>query len=176
MSKTSDFETLVLVHLDAAYNLARWLVRDDSTAEDLVQDAVLRAFRYFESLRGDQAKPWLLGIVRNACFTWLEEQRRQPGRVEWDEEVLDAAADSMEMPASGPDVALDSKRIRASVDAAIRSLSPPFREVIVLRELEELSYAEIAQIASIPIGTVMSRLARARDVLKAILADARKEG
>jgi len=177
VSKTSDFETLVLAHLDAAYNLARWLVRDDTTAEDLVQDAALRAFRYFGSLRGDQARPWLLGIVRNACFTWLEEQRQQPGRVEWDEEVVQAAgvAAAEDAPETGPEAALDGKRTRARVDAAIRSLSPPFREVVVLRELEGLSYGEIAQIAGIPIGTVMSRLARARDVLRTALADAKRE-
>ena len=169
MANTRDFETLVLPHLHAAFNLARWLVHDNHAAEDIVQDACLRAYRYFDALRGDDARPWLLGIVRNNCYTWLEEQRLGLGRVELDEELIDT------LPAPGhgqgmdPGAMLDRKRTRKLVDDAIRALAPPFREVVVLRDLEELSYAEIAQIASIPIGTVMSRLSRARAELNTAL-------
>ena len=172
MSGSGSFEALVLPHLDAAYNLARWLVRDDHIAEDLVQDSYLRALRYFGSFRGGEARPWLLGIVRNNCYTWLDEQRRRPGHVEFDEEVMESPAVLPQAAPSDPGAILDGMRQRARVDAAIRALAPPFREVIVLRELEDLSYAEIAQVASIPIGTVMSRLSRARAELKAALADA----
>lgn len=174
MGKARDFETLVLPHLHAALNLARWLVRDEQAAEDIAQDAVLRAFRYFDSMRGNDAKPWLLGIVRNSCFTWLEERRAAPGQIELDEtlaETLPAPADGLGMP---PDVRLDHEQTRQRVDAAILALAPPFREVVVLRELEDLSYAEIAAIAGIPIGTVMSRLSRAREELRAALAELRR--
>lgn len=169
-----DFEALVLPHLHSAYNLACWLVRDPHVAEDLVQDACLRAFRYFASLRGGDARPWFLGIVRNNCFTWLEERRSSPGLVELDE----AMAETLPAPADGlgisPEMALERERTRQRVDQAILALTPPFREVIVLRELEDLSYAEIAQVAGIPIGTVMSRLARARAELKVALAELRR--
>ncbi len=170
MANARDFEALVLPHLHAAFNLARWLAHDDHVAEDIVQDACLRAYRYFDSLRGDDARPWLLGIVRNNCYTWLDEQRRGPGQVELDDQLIDTLPAPEQGPGMDPGAALDQKRARQLVDAAIRALAPPFREVVILRELEELSYAEIAQIASIPIGTVMSRLSRARVELKAALA------
>ena len=171
MSSPKVFDTEVLPHLDAAYNLARWLVRDADVAEDLVQDACVRAFRHFASFRGGSARPWLLGIVRNTCFSWLEEQQRRPGHMPFDEELLDTlAADAPT--ASDPGAALDTQRLGRSIDAAIRALAPAFREVIVLREIEGLGYGEIAQIAAIPIGTVMSRLARARAHLRSALAEA----
>lgn len=169
MANVRNFEALVLPHLDAAYNLARWLMRDDHLAEDMVQDACLRAFKYFDALHGDDARLWLLGIVRNNCYTWLENQRKRPEHVVLDDTLLDA------MPAQGdriredPEVAVDQRRRRSLVDAAIAALAPPFREVVVLRELEGLSYAEIAKVAAIPIGTVMSRLSRAREELRAAL-------
>jgi RNA polymerase sigma-70 factor (ECF subfamily) len=167
----NDFDTQVLPHLDAAYNLARWLVRDDHVAEDMVQDAFVKAFRHFAGFRGGPARPWLLGIVRNTCFTWLEEQRRQPGQVALDDTLLDTLADDATQHGIDPAVRVDGRRLGALVDAAIRALAPPFREVIVLREIEGLDYAEIAQIAAIPIGTVMSRLSRARAHLRSALAD-----
>lgn len=169
MANPRNFEALVLPHLHAAYNLACWLVRDAHVAEDLVQDACLRALRYFDALRGDEARPWLLGIVRNNCYTWLEEQRLRPGHVELDEELTDTLPAPPHGQGADPAATLDRARRRTLVDAAIRALAPPFREVIVLRELEELSYAEIAQVAAIPIGTVMSRLSRARAELKSAL-------
>ncbi len=170
MAYARDFETLVLPHLHAAFNLARWLVRDDPVAEDMVQDACLRAFRYIGALRGRDARPWLLGIVRNNCYTWLEEQRIAPGQVELDEHLIDTLASPVHGQEGDPCAALDRKHTRQLVDTAIRNLAPPFREVVILRELEDMSYAEIAQIASIPIGTVMSRLARARAELRISLA------
>jgi RNA polymerase sigma-70 factor (ECF subfamily) len=164
------FETLVLPHLDAAYNLARWLLRSEQAAEDAAQEASMRALRYIETLRGDDARPWLLGIVRNTCFTMLERTRNQPQWVDFDDAEFEAAL--VEAPHHGADpvLQLQQQRIRLQVDAAIRALSPPLREVIVLREFEDLDYAQIAKIVAVPIGTVMSRLARAREKLRAALS------
>ncbi|MBS0448322.1 MAG: sigma-70 family RNA polymerase sigma factor [Proteobacteria bacterium] len=170
MAGPNDFDTLVLPHLDAAYNLARWLVRDDHVAEDMVQDAFIKAFRYFAGFRGGPARPWLLGIVRNTCFTWLEEQRSRPGQVALDDALLDTLADDGSQHGADPSVLADGRQLGTLVDAAIRALAPPFREVVVLREIEGLDYAEIAQVAGIPIGTVMSRLSRARAHLRGALA------
>jgi RNA polymerase sigma-70 factor (ECF subfamily) len=160
---TRQFEAAALPHLGAAYNLARWLLRDDQHAHDAVQEAYLRAFRFFDGLRGESARPWLLGIVRNTCFTMLERTRNQPQWVDFDDAEFEAAL--VEAPHHGADpvLQLQQQRIRLQVDAAIRALSPPLREVIVLREFEDLDYAQIAKIVAVPIGTVMSRLARARD-------------
>lgn len=170
MANARDFEALVLPHLHAAFNLARWLVHDDHVAEDLVQDACLRAYRYFESLREGDPRPWLMGIVRNNCYTWLEQQRLIPRHVELDDELIDTLSAPEHGQGMDPGAVLDQERTRKVVDDAIRALAPPFREVVVLREIEGLSYAEIAQVASIPIGTVMSRLSRARAELKGTLA------
>jgi RNA polymerase sigma-70 factor (ECF subfamily) len=163
------FETLVLPHLDAAYNLARWLLRDTAAADDALQEASLRAFRYIESLRGDDARAWLLGIVRNTCFTMLERQRNGPELVEFDEAAFHAALGAAGRDAADPSTLLEQRHLRVVVDAAIRALSPALREVIVLREFEELDYAQIASIAAVPVGTVMSRLARAREKLRSVL-------
>ena len=162
---------LVLPHLDAAFNLARWLVREQHVAEDIVQESCLRAFRYFGSLRGDDARPWLLGIVRNNCFSWLERRRTLPEQVELDDALAHNSPEFADAAEATPPQLLERERIRRSVDAAIMDLAPPFREVIVLREIEGLSYAEIAQIMQVPIGTVMSRLSRARADLKSRLAE-----
>ena len=172
MSNSQAFETLVLPHLDAAFNLARWLLRSDQAAEDAVQEASMRAFRYLDSLRGQDARPWLLGIVRNACFTAMERTRNGPQRVEFDDAEFEAAIGEEARGDSDPAALLQRQRTRARIDAAIRALSPPLREVIVLREFEDLDYAQIAKIADVPIGTVMSRLARAREKLRAVLSQA----
>jgi RNA polymerase sigma-70 factor (ECF subfamily) len=159
------FEATVLPLLDTAHNLARWLLREPAAAEDAVQEAALRAFRYFASLRpADDARPWFLGIVRNTCFTALARERGRPELSGLDDDAWENlhAAD----PGPEPPAALGASRERALVDAALRALSPPMREVIVLRELEGLDYRDIAQIAGLPIGTVMSRLSRARAQLK----------
>jgi len=170
VSQRHAFESRVLPHLDAAYNLARWLLRSDQAAEDAVQETSMRAFRYIESLRGDDARPWLLGIVRNTCFTMLERLRNGPELVEFDDAEFEAALGAAEHPASDPGACLQRQRTRVQIDAAIRALSPPLREVVVLREFEDLDYAEIAKIAGVPIGTVMSRLARARAKLRVALS------
>jgi len=170
VSNRQVFEAMVLPHLDAAYNLARWLMRSEQSAEDAVQEASMRAFRYIETLRGGDARPWLLGIVRNTCFTMLERTRSQAQWIEFDEAGFEAALVEAPQPDADPVLQLQQQRTRLQVDAAIRALSPPLREVIVLREFEELDYAQIAKIAGVPIGTVMSRLARARGRLRAALS------
>ena len=163
------FEAATLPHLDAAYNLARWLLRDDQPAQDAVQEAFLRALRFFDQLRGDDARPWLLGIVRNTCNDWLRQRQRQGAQVEFDEGL-----DGVGMAAADP-AELSAQRSQGErVNSAISRLAPAFREVIVLRELEECSYDEIALIAGIPVGTVMSRLSRARALLREALSDERK--
>ena len=170
MSNRQVFEALVLPHLDAAYNLARWLLRSEQAAEDAVQEASMRAFRYIETLRGDDARPWLLGIVRNTCFTMLERTRNQPQWVDFDEAEFEAALGEAQRSESDPAAQLQRQRTRVQIDAAIRALSPPLREVIVLREFEDLDYAQIAKVVAVPVGTVMSRLARARGKLRAALS------
>ena len=164
------FDAEVLPFLDAAYNLARWLVRDEHVAQDIVQNAYLRAFRYFGTFRGGDARPWLLGIVRNCCYTWFVQQKRQR---EFESGVDDAdapALDADERPQT-PETLLARKVERAQVRDAIARLPVAFREVLVLREIEDLSYEEIARVLEIPIGTVMSRLSRARRQLQALLTD-----
>jgi RNA polymerase sigma factor (sigma-70 family) len=170
VSSTRTFEILVLPHLDAGFNLARWLLRDEPAAEDAVQEASLRAFRYLDSLRGDQARPWFLRIVRNTCYTYLEEKRGMRERSGLDEDELDHLQIESDHLAPDPSELLGQQQQRLRIDSAIRSLSPPLREVIVLREIEGLEYAEIAEVASIPLGTVMSRLSRARDRLRTMLS------
>jgi RNA polymerase sigma factor (sigma-70 family) len=172
MSEARSFEAAVLPWLDAGYNLARWLLRDEAAAEDVVQEASLRAFRYFASLQGNEARPWFLGIVRNACFTHLRARSDRPEQSGFEEDDLEALQYSAGLMAPNPADVLDSGRKRALMDAAISALPAALREVIVLRELEDLEYAEIAVVASIPIGTVMSRLFRARSQLKIALTQA----
>jgi RNA polymerase sigma factor (sigma-70 family) len=164
------FEAAALPHLTAAYNLARWLLRDDHSAQDVVQDAYLRGLRYFDSFHGGDARPWLLGIVRNCCYTWLK-QRGATEQVEFDEE-WDSRADGAHLytTADNPEQLLMRKQNLERIDRAIEALPLIFREVIVLREIEDLSYEQIAEAVAIPVGTVMSRLARARAMLRPLLA------
>lgn len=166
------FEALLLPHLDAAYNLARWLTRNDHDAQDVVQEACLRAMRYFASFRGEQARPWLLQIVRHTAYSWLQQNR--PGELV----SLDADDDAAHEPAAPADhepMAIAARNAdRALIDRAIAALPVVFREVLVLRELEDLSYKEIARIVDVPVGTVMSRLSRARALMQqALLPGAR---
>ncbi|HYA97927.1 MAG TPA: sigma-70 family RNA polymerase sigma factor [Methylomirabilota bacterium] len=163
------FEQLVLPNLDAAFNLARWLLRDRADAEDVAQEAVLRAFRFFEGFAGGDARVWLLRIVRNTCYTWLEKNRPAELAIEFDEELHFASSPN-------PEALALAAEARERVARALDDLPPRFREVIVLRELEGCSYKEIAEITSIPMGTVMSALARARQRLRHALAgDIRQE-
>jgi len=153
------FEHVVLPHLDAAYNLARWITRNDHDAQDVVQEAVLRAYRFFEGLRGE-ARPWLLAIVRNSCLSWLQVNR-PADLAAFDDRVVETQASDQD----GPEEQAMRATDRRMLNEAIAALPCQFREVLVLRELEDLSYRDIARIADIPIGTVMSRLARARRLL-----------
>ncbi len=158
-------------HLDAAFSLARFLMRNETDAEDVVQEASLRAFRFFESFRGGNSRAWFLSIVRNTAFTALKRHRSDDSNVEFDEELHSA-----EDMAADPGAEIDREVDRQAVRAAIEELPPEFREVITLRELEECSYKEIADIAGVPIGTVMSRLARAREQLHQILSKSYRSG
>jgi RNA polymerase sigma-70 factor (ECF subfamily) len=162
------FEQLVLPHLDAAFNLARWLLRSRADAEDVAQDAVLRSYRFFLSFHGGDARAWLLQIVRNTCYTWLEKNRPVEQMTAFDEELHTPAGISPES------LAIASNN-RERLTRALESLPPRQREVIVLRELEGCSYKEIATITSIPIGTVMSALSRARRQLQLALASPKHE-
>ena len=159
-----EFERLALPHLNAAFNLARWLTRNDSDAEDVVQEAYLRAYKYFATFRGENIRPWLLAVVRRAAYDWM--QRNRPAEIVSQVEIdLESVPD--EGAQDGPEVALLRKADQKMVNDMIAALPAPFREVVVLRELQELSYKEIAEIAAVPVGTVMSRLARARALLAA---------
>ena len=163
--RVARVETALLPHLDAAYDLARWLTRDDRDADDVVQEAYLRALRYLDGLRGDDGRAWLLTIVRRTCYTWLARHRAGP------ETAVAAAGDhEPDDAASNPEALLIRHADRSLVRDAIEALPLEFREVLVLRELEELSYKEIAAVVEVPLGTVMSRLARARERLHRELA------
>ena len=158
--QAESFERTVLPHLDAAYNLARWLAGNDHDAQDVAQEASLRAFRFFGSFRGGNARAWLLAIVRNTFYTWLSQNRPRETVVDIDDETL-AADDVLGSAGSaGPGFA-DADVVRR----AIAGLPVEFREMVILREMEGLSYKEIADLAEVPMGTVMSRLARARRLL-----------
>src|SRR5437868_10370074 len=159
------FEQTVLPHLDAAYNLARWLAGNDHDAQDVAQEASLRAFRFFGSFRGENARAWLLSIVRNTFYTWLRKNRPAENIVEINDETLDIE-DSSASPESVEPHFADADAVRR----AIAELPVEFREIVILREMEGFSYKEIADLAEVPIGTVMSRLARARRLLQKRLA------
>ncbi len=165
------FDACVLPYLDAAYNLARYLLRDPDDAEDAVQDAFLRAIRHFGGFRGVDGRGWLLSIVRNVCLTQLHRRRSSAGTVEFEEE-----AHSGEDETAGPEADLGRTIAGEALREGLAGLAVEFREVLVLRELEGLAYKEIAQIARIPSGTVMSRLARGRRQLLAALEGGSREG
>jgi RNA polymerase sigma-70 factor, ECF subfamily len=160
---SDSFAELVREHLDAAYNLARWLVRDPVLADDVVQDAMLRALKYFASFRGDNARAWLLAIVRNAALTRLRADAKAPRSLPPDDAVFDQETVLIEP--AGPEALAIREQDERTVHALLETLPVELRECLVLRELEELSYKEIARVVDAPIGTVMSRLWRARRLL-----------
>ncbi|NDP41371.1 MAG: sigma-70 family RNA polymerase sigma factor [Aromatoleum sp.] len=163
--RTARFEEQVLAHLDSAYNLARWITRDDAAARDAVQDGCLRAWRAFDQMQGPNPRAWFLAVIRNTCLDRVREDRQRAVEDEYDDELHAGAAPEDARPITPEDIAVrasDARWLRASIDALPRE----YREVIVLREIEELSYKEISAIVDIPIGTVMSRLARGRDLLQ----------
>lgn len=163
-NKPLGFEEAVLPHLDAAYNLARWLTRNDQDAQDAVQEACLRAFRFFPSFHGSDARPWLMKIVRNACYTWLRANRPLQEAAEFDENLVRPGPC-----APNPEEVLLQDDGGTLVRKALEKLPPNFREVLILRELEGMSYRQIAHVTGIPAGTVMSSLSRARDRLRQAL-------
>jgi RNA polymerase sigma-70 factor (ECF subfamily) len=164
-SKRARFEAVVLPHLDAAYNLAHWLTGDNHDAEDVVQEASLRAYRFFDQYRGGDSRSWLLAIVRNTCHTWLKKNRPGDLLVPYDEEQHGPSD------AFNPEAALLQKASVEMVQEALEELPTVFREVAVLRELEGLSYKDIAAVTDVPMGTVMSRLTRARARLEHCLRE-----
>lgn len=170
MIPLAEFERAMLVHMDAAFNLAYWILRDRDDAEDVVQDAYMRAFRAFQSRTGDDPRPWLLAIVRNVAYRWLAVRKRRSNVI-----PLDNGAAGHDRPPPAEHIAADApsaealligKAEQALVHRALAELPPAYREVIILRELEDMSYQEIATVTGVPLGTVMSRLARAREQLR----------
>jgi RNA polymerase sigma factor (sigma-70 family) len=164
LDKVGRFERAVLPHLEAAYNLARWLTRNDHDAEDVVQEAYVRALTFFDSFRGEDGRAWLLAVVRNTCYTWLEKHRSKEPPVSLDERIHAPTS------ALNPEGIFLRRTSGEELRAAVEALPVEFREVVVLRELEELSYKEIAVVLAIPLGTVMSRLTRARARLQQSLS------
>jgi RNA polymerase sigma-70 factor (ECF subfamily) len=163
------FAKLVLPHLGDAYSLARWITGNRADAEDVVQDACLRAFRALGSLADGSARPWVLTIVRNAAYSWLRKNRPSAILVVEDLEDVEAADASRGPESETPETALIAKADAACLQAAIAALPTAYRETMILRDVQELSYREIAEVTGVPIGTVMSRLSRARNhVIKTI--------
>src|SRR5437762_5364786 len=163
------FEQLVLPHLDAAFNLARWILRSREDSEDVTQEAMLRAYRFFQGFHGGDVRAWLLQIVRNTCYTWLEKNCRMKMTDQFDEELhMQSSATPESIAIAGDD--------RERLKQALETLPPRFREILILRELEGCSYKEIAAITSIPMWTVMSSLSRARRQLQSALAKAARPG
>ena len=160
-----NFEEAALPHLRAAYNLARWLTRNETDAEDVVQEAYLRAYKHFGSFHGGDGRPWLLAIVRNTCYTWMQHNRSPEVTIPLDDDLHEIESKDL-----NPEALLLQSADTQMVRQALEELPVEFREVLVLRELEGLSYKQIADVSDIPIGTVMSRLARARKRLQQGLA------
>lgn len=164
-NKLSSYEESLLPYLGAAYNLARWIMGNDQDAEDMVQEAYLRAYKYFTGYHGGNSRAWLLTIVRNTCYTWLRQNRSQELSTDLEDELYNSESKMLD-----PEVLFQHNLNHQMVRSALEKLTVEYRELIILRELEGMSYKEIAQITGIPLGTVMSRLARGRRQLKECLA------
>ncbi len=169
-TKNQRFKEMVLPHLNAAYNLARWLTRNDQDAEDVTQEATLRAFKFFDSFRGEQGRAWLLGIVRNTCYTKFQKNRGQELNTPFDDESHSLESQNPGTPHGNPESILSRHEDFKQLNRALERLPVEFREAVVLKDLEDLSYKEIADVTAVPLGTVMSRLARGRKLLRAYLA------
>jgi len=174
-SQRAHFERTVLPHLDAAYNLARWLLRNDADADDVTQEACVRAYRFFDSFHGGNAKTWLLTIVRHACFTWLKQHRAEKLNMPFEEQLHSLTGDDPACGNSpftaGPEALFMQDADRHLLQRCLEELPLEYRETIILRELEGLSYKEISMALDIAIGTVMSRIARGRGLLQKKLTD-----
>jgi RNA polymerase sigma-70 factor (ECF subfamily) len=165
-TRRERFEEAVLPHLDAAYSLARWLTRNDQDAQDVTQEACLRAFRFFDGYQGGNMRSWLLTILRNTCYTWMHQNRRPDTTELFDEEVHSSESSG----GVDPEIQLLASADKETLQRALVELPNVFRETLVLREIEGMSYKEIADITSVSLGTVMSRLARARTRLRRTLS------
>jgi len=164
-TKLALFEQTIVPHLSAAYNLAVWLTRNSHDAEDVVQEACLRAFRFFDGFHGDDGKAWLLAVVRNTCHSWLRREKGNKTMVMFDEQMHCSDLDR-----TNPEGLLLEKVNVGSLRECLNALPLEYREVMILREMEEMSYRDIADLINIPVGTVMSRLSRARRRLEACAA------
>ena len=177
--KRERFDQILSMHLDAAYDLARWLTRDEPNAQDVVQEACLRAFKFLDGFRGGNARSWLLAIVRNTYYSWLEKHRSQALNVTLDEEYLDADESALHNghheDSNDIDRVLREADCRRIINEGLEKIPAEFRETIVLRELEDMSYKEIAVVMNVPLGTVMSRLARGRKLLSQYVRQANEE-
>jgi RNA polymerase sigma-70 factor (ECF subfamily) len=167
--RIARFEAIILPHLDAAYNLARWMTRNASDGEDVAQEAMLRAFRFFDGFRGEDGRVWLLTIVRNTYLTWVRRQIPQQNLAEFDERLHTDIETAFT-----PESDLLRKATGDQVRRAISNLPVEYREVILMREIEQMSYKEIATITQSPLGTVMSRLSRGRSMLRQLIAGERR--
>jgi RNA polymerase sigma-70 factor (ECF subfamily) len=174
MGQPNSFERLALPHMDAAYNLAFWLVRSEADAQDIVQEAYLRALRAQHGFVGTDMKPWLLAIVRNAAYRWLNNRRRSVNVISIDEAFARSSEEAAEVEIASeeptPEAQLVGEVDRDLVRRGLAELPAIFREALVLREIEGLSYREIAEVTGSPTGTVMSRLARGRRELRTTLS------
>ena len=177
--KRERFDQILSMHLEAAYDLARWLTRDEPNAQDVVQEACLRAFKFLDGFRGGNARSWLLAIVRNTYYSWLEKHRSQALSVTLDEEYLDADESALHNghheDSNDVDRVLREADCRRIINEGLEKIPAEFREAIVLRELEDMSYKEIAVVMNVPLGTVMSRLARGRKLLSQYVRQANQE-
>jgi RNA polymerase sigma-70 factor (ECF subfamily) len=173
----SEFEQALRENFAAAHHLARWLTRTKADAEDALQEAILRAFRSFDRLRPERPRAWLLRIVRNCCYDLRKQQHERDGEATLEEEALppDAGSPVLGMPAENPETRLLRMADARALEEALRDIAPEYREVFLLREIEGLAYKEIAEVANIPVGTVMSRLSRARSRLRALIVARERE-